>query len=552
LGGQAKEKSDEQIHEQRKPSYLKGAAILAVTGVFVKIIGAIYKLPLFQDGVLGDEGTGDFNITYTVFTLILAISTAGIPPALSRLISAANVQGNTALKKRFFSVALFAFLLIGIASMLIMFFFADAFAGLMGNTMAAPGIRVLAPAAFFACLLAVYRGYTQGHEKMVPTAVSQIIEVISKTVFGIALALWLVYMGYELHIVSAGAIVGVTIGLGLCLPAMIWFKRKIDRGSGDDSDATELPGRFAAFAKIMKVSIPITISASFMSFMVVIDNGIVVRRLQSVLELTELEARVQYGIFSRALSIFNLPPSLVVPVSISIIPAIAAALAEKRENEAGIIMQSSLKLVNLLAMPAGAGLMVLAQPILIALYNDSRQLPANMLVILGAACLFVCLQFVTTAILQANGHERVALLTFPIGAALRIIISFILSGNPNFGVMALPISTLVCFAVITVLNILFMKARIKDGPKFSVVFIKPLLCTAVMAAAAFFAYRLLFWIGSYAIGTGRWAVAAYLAAAVLVGVAVYGVLIIVTRTVTIDDMKLMPKGEKIANLLRIK
>ena len=545
------------MREQTKPNYLKGAAILAATGVLVKIIGAIYKLPLFQDGVLGEQGTGDFQVTYNVYTLILTISTAGVPAALSRLVSSANARDNIDLVRRFFSVALSAFVLIGITAMLVMFFFADGLAGIMGNTMASPGIRVLAPAVFFACVISVYRGYAQGHENMIPTAVSQIIEVLSKTVFGIAVALWLVSIGRDSHIVSAGAIVGVTIGLGLCIPVLAWYKRKLDRGhtvnSGAAYDTEDVPNRAGIIlGRIFKVSIPITLSASFMALMVVVDNSIVLGRLQSALGFSEAEARVLYGTFARALSIHNLPPSLVVPVSISLIPAIAAALAKKRSGEAAVIMQSSIKLVNLLAMPASAGIMILASPILIALYEDFRQLPADILIILGAASLFVCLQFVTTAILQANGHERVALITFPIGAMLRILISYTLAGNPSFGIMATPIGTLVCFAAITTLNIVFIIARIKDRPKFFGIFIRPLLCSLIMAAASFSVYRSLYWLGSSLIGTVRWAVLLYLAIAILVGITVYGVLIIVSRTITMEDMKLVPKGEKLAKILRVR
>lgn len=545
------------LQESKGQAYLKGAAILAVASVFVKIFGAIYKIPLFQDGVLGEEGTGDFQVTYSVYTLILTVSTAGVPAALSRMVSAARAKGELNLVRRYFSVALPAFALIGLVAMLFMFIFSEGMAELMNNSMAAPGIRVLAPAVFFACIIAVYRGYAQGVENMFPTAVSQMIEVICKTVFGIAVALWFVRLGFESHIVSAGAIVGVTIGLGLCVPVLVVFKRKISAGLLSGGDGADLPGRMSVFGRIMKVSVPITITASFMAIMVVIDNSIVLGRLQSALGFSEAEARALFGIYSRALTIYNLPPSLVVPVSISIIPAIAAALARKNAGEAGIIMQSSVKLVNLLAMPASAGLMVLASPILIALYNDSRQLTANMLIILGAASLFVCLQYITTAILQANGHERVALLTFPVGATLKIVIGYVLAGNPNFGITASPIGTLVCFIVITALNIVFIKLRVKERPRFGGVFLKPLFCSAVMAGAAILSYSLLYRLGLVILGPesfediGRLVVILLLAVSIFVGIAVYGLLIKVTRTVTLEDMKLVPKGEKLARMLHI-
>ncbi|MDR2589447.1 MAG: polysaccharide biosynthesis protein [Oscillospiraceae bacterium] len=539
--------------ETGKQHYIKGAAILAAASVFVKIIGAIYKIPLFQDGVLGDEGSGDFQVTYSVYTLILTISTAGVPVAMSRLVSSARATNDTGRVRRYFNVALPAFALIGLIAMLIMLLFAEGFANIMNNSMAAPGIRVLAPAVLFGCIIAVYRGYTQGFENMVPTAMSQVVEVLSKAVFGISAALWLVQMGYASNIVSAGAIIGVTIGLALCVPLLVYYKRKVDKNITISEDSFKLPTRSNALKQIIKVSVPITLSASFMAIMVVIDSSIVLGRLQSALHFTEVEARGMFGMFSRALTVYNLPPSLVVPVSISIIPAIAAALASKKGKEAGIIMQSSVKLINLIALPAATGLMILATPILIALYRDDRELTSTMLVILGAASFFVCLQFITTAILQANGHERIALLTFPIGAAIKIFLAWFLAGQQSFGILGSPIGTLACFVVISILNIVFIKVLVKENkPKFFKVFLKPILCSTVMAGIAFGCYSILYKYGSAILGTSRTAVIIYLAITIMISFISYGILTIVTRTITMDDMKLIPRGEKLAKVLHIK
>lgn len=541
------------MHEQEKPSYLKGAAILAAASVFVKIIGAIYKIPLFQDGVLGDEGTADFNVTYSVYSLILTISTAGVPAALSRIVSAAKAKGDETLARRYFKVAMPGFFLIGFITMLIMFIFADGFASAMGNSKAALGIRVLSPAVFFVCIISVFRGYAQGNQNMIPTAVSQIVEVLSKAIFGIAVALWFVSLGYESHIVSAGAIVGVTIGLGLSIPILYWYKRKNDRAMPVTHAAPAAGSALSIFGKILKVSIPITITATFLSFMTVIDNAIVLNRLQSALMYTETGARTLFGIYSRALSIYNLVPSLLVPISVSIIPAIAAAIAIKRNNEARTLMQSGIKIVNLIAMPASAGLIVLAMPIMTALYNDQRNIAAIILVILGAASFFVCLQYITTSILQANGFERVSLLTFPAGAAVKIALAWFLVAIPEVNILASPIGTITCFAIISILNIIFIKVKLKENsPKFIRVFAGPALCSAVMAAVAAGVYYPLSHIFSNILGNARIEAILFLAVAIVIGVAVYGILIIATGTVTMEDMKLIPKGEKIGKLLHIK
>ena len=541
------------MQETKAQNFIKGAAILAATSIFVKIIGAVYKIPLFN--ILGNAGRGYFQTTYSVYQMVLNIATAGVPVALSRMVSSAAAKGNTRLVRRYFSVSLPAFTLIGIAAMLIMLFFADPFARAMNSSLSAPGIRVLAPAVFFVCIISVYRGYAQGFENMVPTAVSQALEVICKAVFGIAIVLWLARAGFEVQIMSAGGILGVTIGLGLCVPLLIWYKRKIDKGISYAGEMTGQPGGLSVFLQLMKVSIPITLGASFMTIITVVDNSVVLGRLQNALLLSEYEASSLFGVYATGLTLYNLPSALIVPVAISVVPAIAAALASNREGEAGSIMQASVKLVNLFAMPACAGLMVLAAPIMIALFEESSRTAVNILILLGAASFFVCLQLVTTAILQANGYERLPVLTIPIGGVVKIALGYILVGNPNISIVGSAIGSLACFIIICALNIILIKIKVRECPKFGGVFIKPLLCTAVMAVAAYYAYELVSRLGAGILGElgkGRFAVAVFLAAAIAVAVIVYVASIILTRTVTMEDMKLVPKGEKLAKILRIR
>ena len=348
---------------------------------------------------------------------------------------------------------------------------------------------------------------------------------------------------------------GVTIGLGLCIPLLLWFKRRIDRNISTVTGTSGLPGGLSVFGQLMKVSIPITVGASFMTIITVVDNSVVLGRLQDGLGLLELEASAMFGIYAYGLTLYNLPPALIVPVAVSLVPAIAAALARGHAGEARSIMQSSVKLVNLFAMPACAGLMVLATPIMIVLFDlpeQTRQVAANVLFFLGAASFFVCLQLVTTAILQANGNERLPMISIPVGGVIKIALGYFLVGNPDVGIVGSPIGSLACFIVICALNIIFIMFNVKERPKFGGVFVKPFLCTIVMAALAFFIYELAFRIGSGIIGTGRVASAVYLAAAIFVSVVVFGVLIIVTRTVTADDMKLVPKCERLSKILRIR
>jgi stage V sporulation protein B len=542
------------LQDIQKSSYIKGAAILAATSIILRIIGAIYHLPLMN--ILGAEGAGHWGVTHNIFMMLLAVTSAGLPIAMSRLVSLAAANRDIGLTKRYFSVALPAFIAIGIVAMALTFIFADTIAVWMNNSYAALGIRVLAPAVLFGCIISVYRGFAQGFENMVPTAVSQIVDVIIRSAFGIVIAIILSRALYESYVVSAGALLGITLGLALCIPVLMWYKRKIIKTlpSEIETKSDSLPSKSSVLAQLIKVTVPITVGLSIITIMTVINQSIVIGRLQNALHFTERAAMYEFGMYQMGLRIYNLPAAIIIPVATAIVPAIAATLAAKRIDEAKGIMQSSIKLVNLISFPAGAGMVVMARPIITALYYENAALPltSNILMVLGVASILLCLQLVTTAILQAHGHERAAMMTIPVSAVIKLILSYYLVAIPEIGVLGSPIGTVVFFAVIVVLNFILIRVKIKNRPKLAVVFLKPLLCTAIMAVVAHFTYSLVQYVGSDIIGTGRMAISLYLAVAMFAAIAVYGILIVVTRAITLEDMKLVPKGEKLAKILRIR
>ena len=540
------------MQEIQKSSYIKGAAILAATSILLRIIGAIYRIPLIY--IIGGEGAGHWGVIHNIFMMLLALTSAGLPIAMSRLVSLAATNKDTALAKRYFSVALPAFILIGIAAMALTYIFADAIAALMNNTYAAPGIRVLAPAVLFGCIISVYRGFTQGFEDMIPTAVSQIVDVIVRSAFGIVAAILLSRALHESYILAAGALSGITLGLGLCIPILIWYKRKIVKTLPAETKTGELPSKRGVLAQLIKVTVPITVGLSIITIMTVINQGIVLGRLQNALGFTERGAMYEFGMYQKGLTVYNLPAAIVIPIATAIVPAIAAALAAKSNEEAKGIMQSSVKLVNLIAFPAGVGMIVMAHPIITALYyeNAAQPLTTHILMVLGLASILLCLQLVTTAILQAHGHERAAMMAIPFSAVIRLILSHYLVAIPELGVLGSPIGTVVFFAIIVVVNFILIRVKIKERPKFASVFLKPLFCTAIMAVVAYLTYTLAYFLGVGIVGTGRMGVSLYLAVAMLAAMIIYVILIVMTRAITMEDMKLVPKGEKIAEILRIK
>ncbi|MBQ2324427.1 MAG: oligosaccharide flippase family protein, partial [Oscillospiraceae bacterium] len=211
----------------KKQSFFGGAAVLAFGIALVKVIGALFAIPLFN--ILGEGGAADFNNAYNIYAALLTVSTAGLPVALSKMVSEANALGRERQARRVFRVSFAAFLTLGVLSFAIMWWGSGFCAGLLHNPNAAYGIRVLAPAVVCVGCLSAFRGYAQGNFRMTPTAVSQIIEALCKLFVGLALAYYLLRVaGQSASIAAAGAIAGVTSGtiLALCYMALNYLRHR--------------------------------------------------------------------------------------------------------------------------------------------------------------------------------------------------------------------------------------------------------------------------------------------------------------------------------------
>ena len=342
----------------KKQSFLGGAAILAAAVVVVKIIGAVYKLPL--NNILGGAGKTYFDTAYRIYNFLLTFSTAGLPLAISRMTSQAHAQGLENEKRKIFRTAIWLFFGLGLVCSVLMFTQADGLARFLNNSLAAPAVRALAPAVFCVCLLACMRGYTQGQGNMAPTAVSQVLEALLKLGIGLPLAWYALHIGLSDELGAAGAIVGVTAGtvvsmLFLCIYLATHRNRQ---------EALDTPSSSGAIIKsILLIGVPITLSNSAMSIINIIDTKIVMGRLQSALGLSETAAAVLNGQYSMAMDMPNMVASFVYPVTMSLIPFAAAALARQDHGEADRIISSAFRLIAILALPAGVGLSVLSTPI---------------------------------------------------------------------------------------------------------------------------------------------------------------------------------------------
>ena len=541
---------------QKQNSFFGGAAILAAGILIVKLIGMFYKIPLIN--IIGEAGAADFNNAYNIYAVLLTVSTAGLPVAVSKLVSEANALDRRNQVRRTFRLALVLFLALGLVSFLVMFFRADALAGMMNDSKAAAGIRALAPAVVCVGCLAALRGYSQGHSNMAPTSVSQIIEALCKLVVGLGLAFWLVKQGKDPDVAAAGAITGVTVGTVVALAYMV-LDFLLSRGREDIRGTDRPDSAGSILANILKIAVPITLSSSMVGIVTVIDSSLVQGQLQSALDLTEQASRTLYGNYSGALNIYNLPTSLMAAITASVIPAVAAALARRDRRGAARITGSALRITALLSFPMGVGLFVLGTPIIRLLFPKLNVAVAGpLLSTLGIATPFVCMVLVCNSVLQAHGFINLPVIVMVLGGIVKIVNNYNLVGA--IGISGAPVGNILCFGLALVLDLVVITRVIPNRPRLLPIFAKPAIASAVMGGAAWAVYGLLSRIlsseqvdqaGQTVRAVSRMGNAAGIFLAIAVAGVVYLVLVIALRAISRDDLALMPKGDKLARLLRL-
>lgn len=525
---------------QRRQSFLSGAAILAGAVAVTKVLGALYKIPL--GNLLDSQGMAHFYAAYNIYNLLLMLSTAGLPLAASRLVARACALGRPAQTRRIFLTALLLLGAAGTVCTALMLLFPQALAGILHDPAAAAAIRVLAPSVLCVCLTSAIRGYTQGLGDMTPTAVSQIIESTCKLVVGLGLCWFLLRGGAGPETGAAGAIAGVTCGTVLGFLFLLWSLRRFRR-----EPCVDVPEPIGDTARqLLRIGIPITLAGGGMSLMTLLDQSLVLGTLQNTLGLSAKAAAELYGQYTFGMTLFVLPPSFIYPLSVALIPAITQARAHHDTAALRRCTSSALRMTALLAFPMGAGLSVLAGPILQLLYPavpETAHAAAYHLTVLGIASIFVCLMVVTNGILQACGRESIPIWTLLCGGVLKVVTNYLMVGNPDMGIRGAPVGTLYSYALIVVLNMIAVSRCAEGKADLFQCLWRPALCAAVMALGARTSFTLL----AKHVSQDLAALAAIALAAL-----VYAILALALGAVTADDLRAFKKGEKWARRLGLR
>ena len=522
----------------KKQGFLYGSAVLIVSAVIVKMIGALFRIPLAN--MLGGTGMGYFSAAYGIFMPVYAVSVTGLPAAAARSVSAAAARGRAGETDAVKRTAQRLFGLVGLAGTAVILLGAYPLCRFVsGDIPAVPAVMAIAPSVLAGCLVSVYRGCSEGMRNMYPTAVSQVIEACAKLVFGLSLcgiclwtaenrpALFLRITGCErlgitaseaaLPYGAASAVLGITLSSFAGLFYMIIRDRREGSARSD-----RLPHRETVRIKkeLLRTAVPAAVGALVINLTSLIDLVTVMRSLRTLTKTAPwifsdlLGAGIAYsdmpnfiyGSFTGlAVTVFNLVPSVTNMFGKSMLPAAAAAKAEGNTERLGECSGGAVLAAALASVPAGLGISALAEPVLRTLFGG-RELEisvcVNALTVLGIAVPFVCISSAAFAVLQAADRADIPVKIMAVGAAVKLVGNIFLTSDPGFGVTGAAIATLLCYIVICI-SALYMLARHGefDGLGFFYAFLKIFSCGLLCGAAAFLTYTRLSDNGNIIIST---------------------------------------------------
>ncbi len=529
-----------------KDSFLKGALILGLAGIIVKIIGAFFRIPL--GNLIGAEGMGYYQAAYPVYTLFLTLATAGFPTALAKLVSEKMAIGDYKGAHKVFKVSYTVLAITGFIAFCIFFFGADFIVNdIMENPGAKYAMIAISPALLFVPVMSAYRGYFQGRREMSYIAISQISEQLFRVVLGITLAyLFMNSLGPNPgpEQGAAGAIIGATIGAIASIVYLIiayLFKLKTIRREIKRSTKVREEHVTKILKNLLVVAVPITIGASVMPLVNMIDNVIVIRRLIEA-GFTQTEANILFGqLTGMAMAIINLPAVITVAMSMSLVPAISEAYAVGNRAKAIKETKSAIKITLMIVLPAAFGIASLAHPIMKLLYPGEPEIVGTILLVLTPCVVFLGLIQSLNGILQGMGKPMIPVICLVIGMAFKVVISYTLTAIPQINVIGSALGTVIAYFVAGTLELIYIKKAMRMKLSIKEFFIKPIIIVTTM----FLIVKLSF---GFMIGILGNTMATTLSIAI--GAIVYVMATFVLGGIKKDELLSIPKGDKLYKILR--
>ena len=346
-------------------SIVGGMTVLGLAGIICKLVGVMFTIPLTW--LIGADGLGVYQTVFPTYNLLLTVSSAGLPVAVSRMVSHSLAKDDPRSAKRIFHVALCLLTALGLICTILMLAGNSFLVARVNEPQSSAGFYAIAPCLVIVCMLSAFRGFMQGQQNMTPTAISQLIEQVGKVFISLPLA----YIGAQTSVAygAAGALLGITVVEAVALVYMIaLYMRRRSAFAAIPQLADSAPASAQSLAmQLTKISIPITIGACIVPLSQFVDSSMLLRRMVDA-GIAQAEALPLYGIFSgMVIKLINVPTALALAVSMSLVPAISAAKAIN--DDEGVRRQSDLGLrfAFLIGFPCSIGMSLLSKPILAVL-----------------------------------------------------------------------------------------------------------------------------------------------------------------------------------------
>ncbi len=574
--------------KNKSQSFLQGALILSVAAVISKVVGALFKIPL--QNMAGMVAWGYFETAYQFYLPIYTIAIAGLPLAVARMVSESVALKRYRDVSTIYKLAIRIFLICGVVGTLIMWLGADLYAGFVGMPESRNCMIVMAPTVFFCCLVSAHRGLYEGLRNMIPTAVSQIIESMGKLILGIGLGYLAIWYGqyqfeagglvYGVAVKSAekailasqpyvalGAMLGVTIGSALAWVYTMVYHRRVGTGVTREQLSTAPKARTnkQVFRALMAIAIPVTLGSLATQLTGILDTLSLQRCLKMLMEgeggaevlamyreqlavagvngnnLNDVLAWLN-GNRGTAMTYVNLVPNITLTLGISALPVVTSAWTLKNQQQLTSTVESVLRITMLIALPCGILLTVLGEPLMYVIYGQAHisEVTGLLLQALGVATIFICLVGPINSLLQAVGRADVPVKIILIGGVVKVVLNIVLVMIPALNVNGSSYSTLMCYLVMVVLSLLAVRKYMGIHLRWSSVVIRPTVAALVCGVTAYGSYLLL-----------QTVMSRRLAPVIACGIAcvIYLFVLIFVRAFTKEDVLMLPKGKKIAQVL---
>ena len=446
----------------KKSSFVRGAIVLMIFGILSKILGAIYRIPLTS--IITPEGMGLYQMVFPVYALMLTVSSSGLPSSISKLISESLAKKEYRQVDRIMKVSFLLLFVFSIFCSLILVFGARGFATLQGNKDATICYLGLAPAIVFVGLLSGFRGYFQGFEKMLPSAISGFVEQFFKLVFGLFFA-WL-FMKKGVSYAVLGAMLGISLSEVFALFYMfvtyVVYRKKHKENS--DNQSYDLLSTRQTAKKILSTSIFITLGGLIMPLGMLVDSALIINILKNVGFSTKM-ATTLFGLETGTVgSIVNMPVVLSLSLATAILPCVCSKKSQNDLEGAKKAVSKALFLAIMIALPASLGCYALANPIIKILYGHSLsaeniKIATNILEVASISIFYLAMVQVSAGVLQGISLVYVPAISLSVGMILKIVLNVVLVRIPSVNILGAEVANSFCYFVALLINLIVIKKQ---------------------------------------------------------------------------------------------